>query len=130
MNFSSLLPPVFAAWRVQAAIRQAQAFDRHSTQNVALNNFVEVSGGHSAIPDAFRIHDQVRSVLALVQASGFVGSHLSFEAALGQFSLEDSLELGLPGRIAAAPRMPRHTLVRAHKDVPLKIRHKSNLQDL
>ena len=66
---------------VQAVVVQAEAFDRLSADDVGVNDFVDVGLGDRAIPDGVRINHDIWTVLALVQASGLVGTDAAFESA-------------------------------------------------
>ena len=68
-------------------------------------------------------------MLALVQASGLIGSHSSFESSFGQFLFEQILQLGLRIGVATAARMPWRPLIAADKNVLLKLGHEETVQD-
>ena len=65
---------MFAGVRIQALVFQAQAFYRDSTYDVRLNDLVDVIFGDFPVPDRIRVHDQIGSMLALIEASGLVGA--------------------------------------------------------
>ena len=70
-------------WRINAGIGQNQPFDRLSAQNVGFDDFIYVGDCDSAIPDRIRINHDIRPVLALVQAAGFIGPHPVLQPTLG-----------------------------------------------
>jgi len=80
--------PVFARRCVQARIGQHQTLDGFAADDVRVDDFVDVGFGDVAIPDSIGINNQVRAVLALIEAAGLVGADFALEAALRQFLLE------------------------------------------
>ena len=78
------------------------------------------------VPDRFRIDHDIRPVLALVEASGLIGAHSSFESAFGEFLLEQLLQPGFGGGIATSSGMACRALVSADKDVFFELWHESN----
>jgi hypothetical protein len=114
---------VLTACGVQAFILQPQSFHRTPADNVRVHDFIHVSQGNSAVPDGLGIDDKVRPVLTLVQASGLVGAYSAFQPALGQFLLEQLLQLGLLRRITTSARMSRWALVPANENMALEFRH-------
>jgi len=74
---------VLTACGVEALIVQAQSLHWPPADNVRLDNFIDVIGRDKAVPHRFRIDDEIRAVLALIEAAGLVGSHPVFQSALG-----------------------------------------------
>ncbi len=64
---------------IQAVVRNYQSLHRLSADDMALDNFVHVFRGDAAIPDRFRINHYIRSVFALIEASGLIGANFAFE---------------------------------------------------
>jgi len=94
-----------------------------AAHDVGFDDFVHVCLGDVSIPDGVRVNDQVRAVLALIEAPSLVSPHLPFQAALGQLLLEELLQFRLPAGITTSPRMSRRTLVAANEDVLLELWH-------
>jgi hypothetical protein len=118
---------VFTSCGIQTGIWQSQALYWFSSNNVRFDNFVHVGGGYAPVPDGFRIDDQVGTVLALIEATGLVGSHSFFQSALRQLLFEEFLQFGFGFRIAASSRMSRRTLVSTDEDMLLKLGHDENV---
>jgi hypothetical protein len=59
---------------VQTGSWEAQALDGAAMDEVLGNNFIYIFELHKAIPDSLGIDHNGRSMLALIQASGFVGA--------------------------------------------------------
>jgi hypothetical protein len=79
---------VFARRRIQAGIGQQQALDRFATDDVGLNDFINVSFGDVSIPDGFGIDHEIRAVLALIETACLVGPNFALETAFRQLLLE------------------------------------------
>jgi hypothetical protein len=109
---------VLAGGGVQAIVRDAEAFYGLVAQNVGLNDFLGVGHGHVAVPDCLGIDDDVRAVLALVEASGLVGTDdRARNSGEGEKTLELAMEIVASRRIAARARTANGTLVAADEDV-------------
>ena len=108
---------VFAGWGVQTGIRHAKPLDRPAANDVRFDNFIYIGFGDEAIPDRFGINDDVRSVLALVEASGLIRPYAAFQPSLRQFLLEKFLQTAFGGWVARSSRMARRTLVAADEDM-------------
>jgi hypothetical protein len=121
---------MLATRRVDAGIAQPQPLDWFSSDNVGLDDFFYIGEGHAAIPHAFRIDHDVRTMFALVQASGLIRSHSSFQSALRQLLLEHFLQFGVSRRITASPRMSRWALVPTDENMLLELWHQNNVQDV
>lgn len=69
---------------IQAGIGDHQALHGFSADDVGGHDFFDVVLRYMAVPDGFRIDDDGWPVLALVQASGFVGANGVADAMLGK----------------------------------------------
>src|SRR5437879_8278007 len=94
-----------------------------TADDVGIDNLIDIGGGDPAVPHAFRIDDQIGTVLTLVQAARLVSPHLVFQTAFRESLFEDPLKFGFALRISAPARMSRRPLVAGHKDLLLEIRH-------
>ncbi len=112
-----------ASGRVQAFIRNQQAFYRTSSDDVAIDDLADVGGGDASVPDGFRINDYGWPVLALIEASGLVGTDGPLNSPLGKFLLKEFLEARLSFRIAAAARVLGRALVAADEDMLFELGH-------
>jgi hypothetical protein len=88
------------------------------------DDFIDVFGFHSAVPNAFGIDNNVGAKFALIQAARFVRAN-EFDATLFQLHFEKSLKLALACWIATWPRMARFTLIHADENVFSEFRHGS-----
>jgi len=84
---------MFTSRRIQAFFRKHQARDGFSTNNVGLDDFVDVSLGDVSVPDSVGIDHEIRSVLTLVETARLIGAHFTLEAAFSQLLFEDLLQL-------------------------------------
>src|SRR3954453_12969964 len=66
---------VIACRSVNAGILHDEPFDRPAADYVRVDDLVHVIDGDMSVPDALGIDDQVRTVLALVEASGLIGAN-------------------------------------------------------
>ena len=114
---------MLAGFGVQARVRDAQSLDRPSADDVRFDDLIHIGLGDVAVPYRIGIDHEVGPMLALVETAGLVGSHSSLEPALRQFLLEQLLQLGLGGGIAASSRMAYWTLVSADEDMFVEFRH-------
>jgi hypothetical protein len=119
----SLLVSVFAGWGIQAGIGQAESFDWLTCDDVGVDDLVDVGFGNVSVPDGVGVDDDVRAVLALIEASGLVGADAAFQSTLGEFLLEKFLEPGFGGGIATSAGMACGALVSADEDVFFEFRH-------
>jgi hypothetical protein len=67
---------------IEALVRDSQPFDWLSAEDVGIEYLVNIGGCHVAVPDRFRINNDVRSVFALAKAAGPVGPDTPFESSL------------------------------------------------
>ena len=59
---------------VEAGLRQAKTLDRFPADDMRLDNFIHVGFRDISVPDGLRIDHNVRPMLALIEASGLVGT--------------------------------------------------------
>jgi hypothetical protein len=119
---------VGATGRIQALVINHQAFDRFSSNEVRLNDLLNIVERDSPIPDGFRVNHNVWAVFALVKAARLVRSHLAVEPTLSQFPFEQFLQLCLAVRIAGWAWLSRQPLIAADEYMLLKFGHEYNLQ--
>jgi hypothetical protein len=115
---------MFTSRRIQALVREHQARDGFSANNVGLDDFVDVSLGDVPVPDRVGIDYEIRAVLTLVETARLVGPHFTFEAAFGQLLFEQFLQFCLAFRVTASPWVTRRALVAAYKNVLFELGHK------
>jgi hypothetical protein len=65
---------MFASIGVDTALGQSQTLDRTVAYNVGLYDFCHVCQPYVAVPNCLGIHHHGRSMFALIQASGLVGT--------------------------------------------------------
>ena len=75
---------------VEDGVGNDQTRYRCATDDVGVNNFVDVLGLDAAIPDGFGVDHDRGAQFTLVEASGFVGAHV-FNTTLGQLGFEQPL---------------------------------------
>ena len=114
---------VLARRGVDATLGQAQAIDGTVTRNVGLNDLGDVGKLYVSVPDALGIDHDGRTVLALIEASGFISADGGLQPAKGELSLKRPLEIGGAGGIAAAARVAARALVAAYEDVFCELCH-------
>jgi hypothetical protein len=73
---------------IDTGIRQPQPLYRTAPDDMLLNNLPNVARMNIAIPDGFRINHDDRTVLALIQAGGLIGTDPVLESGLFQGILE------------------------------------------
>jgi len=118
---------MFALLSVEAGIGEPKPLDRLPANNVRLDNFLHIRFGNVPIPDRIRIHDDVRPMLALIEAAGLIRPYFALQPTLGELLLKQFLQLGLCLRIAASPRMPRRALVSTDEDMLFEFRHQATV---
>ena len=74
--------------RIEEVEEQLSVLWKMSADNMRIDDLVDVSAGDVPIPDCLGIYDNIRPVLALVEASCLVSSHLALESALRELLLE------------------------------------------
>jgi hypothetical protein len=112
-----------ATFRVQAFVCQHQSGDRYFVDNVRFDDFPNVFGSDSAIPDCFGINDHRWPVFALIQTTGAIGSDGGFQSARSQFLFEKQLQISQTLRVTTSARIFRRTLIGTDKNVLFKLRH-------
>ena len=111
--------------RIDAFFLQSQPLHRNPTGNVRFNDLGHVVGTNSPVPDLIRINDHVRSVLALVQTTGFVGANCCLQTARRYRVLERALQFGIAGRIAAGSGASWLSPIGTNEDMVLEFSHLS-----
>ena len=109
-----------AALRIDACIGEPKPLDRPAADQVFRDNLFRVGRLHAAVPDSLRVHDDGRSMLALVQASGLVDAHRRAQAGgLGKLlKLRKQLALSIAG--TGWPGSARGTLIMTDEDMAFK----------
>jgi len=120
---------MLAAGRVDTGFLQHKPLHRISPDDMRLDDFVNVIGGHSPVPDRIGIDHQVGTMLTLVEAARLVRAHFSFEPTFLQLLLEKLLQRRLALGIATSARMPRRALIAADENMLLELRHYNNVQE-
>jgi hypothetical protein len=108
---------------IDAAFRQAQAFDRATLNEVLFYDFFGVLGVSETIPDRFGVDHQDGSVLALVQAAGLVDANAMLEAGFFDGVFECAAELLAVFVGAAWPGGGFVAFVEADEDVMFEVWH-------
>lgn len=108
---------------IQAGIRDNQTLYRLVTDDVRLDDLIDIGCGDAAIPHRIGIDDDVRAMLALIQAAGFIGADCTVDASLCQLDLEYPLQIGIASRIAASAHISGGPVVGADEDVLAKFWH-------
>ncbi len=96
---------------------QPQPLDGLAVLEVTLHDFAHVTHLDAAIPDAFRIDDQSRTMLTDIQAPGFLRPDISGHAARGELSFEFLQDRLRVLTLAAPPHVSSGTLIEADKDM-------------
>ena len=120
---------MFTTVGVEAGVCQHQPLYRLSSDDMRLDNLIQISQGYAAVPHGVRINHQIRAVLALVETTGLVGPDLPFQPSLGQLLFESLLQLRAGLGIAATTGMACRPLVATNKDVFLKLGHEETVPD-
>ena len=68
---------------IETLVCEAKALDWLPSDDMRIDDLVDISLSDVAVPDSFGIDDDVRSVLALVQTSGLVRADAPFQSSLG-----------------------------------------------
>jgi len=91
---------VRTALRIEAGIRNDEPLHRTAAGDVGLKDLVDVGCCHSAVPCGFGIYHYGRTMLALIETTGFVGADPAFQPACGKSCLEELMQLTLAAWIA------------------------------
>jgi len=70
---------------------QAQSLHGLSPNDVRFDNLIDIRFGHVSVPHRIRIYHDIRTVLALVEASRLISAYASLEPAGGKLLLEEFL---------------------------------------
>ncbi|SPE27112.1 hypothetical protein SBA5_570004 [Candidatus Sulfotelmatomonas gaucii] len=109
-----------ARLRVDATLSQAKPLHRPPAHQVLLHNLRRIFRLHVAVPHRLGVHHHRGTVLALVQAAGFVNPHLGLEPCLSAQLLQPRMQFALAIAGAGGPwRIDRADVV-ADKNVALK----------
>ena len=115
---------------VDAGVRQAETIDGTAEEEVLLNDLLSVVGVGETVPDGFGIDDEDGTVLALIEATGFVDADTVLEARGFDGILEGAAEFLAVFVAAAGPRGRFVALVEADKEVVFEDWHwKDWMQD-
>ena len=106
-----------ATLRVQALLGDAQPLDRPSAHQVLGDDGLGVLGLHVAVPHGLGVYHHHGTVLALVQAPGFVDPHPAVQAGLAGELLQPRMQVALPIGSAGASRSVNRADVVADKNV-------------
>lgn len=79
---------MFTGGSVEARVGQLQALDGFAADDVGFDDLVDIGLSDVPVPDGIRIDDQIRAVLALIEATRLIGPYLAFEAAFREFLFE------------------------------------------
>jgi hypothetical protein len=104
---------MFASGGVDALISDPQAFDGTVFDDMRLNDLLDIRQRNAAVPDRLRVHNHGRTVLTLIQASGFVGANGRSNVGAGQRGFERPLQVSRSRGIAATARMAIGSLIAA-----------------
>ena len=110
---------MFAGFRVDAGIGQHQALHRAAFDQVRLDNLRHIRRTDVAVPDRLRIDDEIRPMLALVQASGLVDANGPFQAGGVDSLLQQRMQLRFAVGVAAGTSASWLALIGTHKYMPL-----------
>ena len=108
---------------VQQRVRNDQPLDGTAADNVRFDDLVDIGRRDVAIPHRLRIDYDCGAKLALIEASGFVGSDRGLDPALGELYFEQAMKLAGAGRITAPARVPLGPLVYTYENVSLESWH-------
>ena len=106
-----------ATLRIQALICNPQPFHRPPAHQVLRHNLFRILRLHMPVPNRFGIHNHGGSVLALVQAAGFIDSHPAAQPGLFRELLQPRMQLAFSIGRARGPRRVRGAGIVADKDV-------------
>ena len=110
-----------AGGSVHAGISQAKTRHRNAAYQMRLDDLVHISGSHKAVPDRFRVDDDRRAMLALIQASRFVDADAAFQSGIFGCGLKQRQNLAFAVLGAASPGVAGIADIGADEDMVLKI---------
>jgi hypothetical protein len=122
----SLLRTMLASLRIHTFICHPQPLHRLPADDMQIHDLVHIRGRYACVPNALGIYDNVRAMLALVEASGLVRANRSFQPALRHRRFEQFVEFPTPVGIATPARMSRIALIGTHKNMLLEFCHDEN----
>ena len=108
---------------VETGVGEAQALDGTVVEEVLGDDFLDVFDVDEAVPNGLGIDHDDGAVLALIEASGFVGADVMLEASVFDGVLEGRFELFAAVGKAAGTGGAFVALVGANEDVVVKFRH-------
>jgi len=115
--------PVRTFLVVDAAFRDAQPLHRFPPDDVLFQYHIDIRRCHLAVPYRFRVNDYIRTVLALIQASGFVGTYSCFQTHCTDLLFEELVQVGCAFGLAASTRSIGCAEVSTYEDVVPVIWH-------
>jgi hypothetical protein len=77
---------------IDALLCQPQSLDGLSLDNVGLDDLLDILRPHAPVPNCFRVDDDRRAMLALVETPGFIRPNSGFLPANREFFFEDELQ--------------------------------------
>jgi hypothetical protein len=109
-----------AAFGIDAAIGEAQAFDGLSADQVLLHDLSRIRRLHMAVPNRLRVNHNGGPMLALVETAGFIDAHRRAQpCGLGQLlQLRVQFAFSIGG--ARGARRIGRTGVQTHKNMAFK----------
>ena len=114
---------MWALLSVEAGVGKAETLDGAAMEKMFGDDLVDVADVYEAVPDGLGIDHDDGAVLALIEATGLVGSNVVPEAGFLDGVLEGGFEFFTAIRKAAWTRGAFIALVGANEDVVVKFRH-------
>jgi hypothetical protein len=108
---------------VEAGVEEAQAFDGTAVEEVFGDDLLHVFDVDEAVPDGFGVDHDYGTVLALVEAAGFISTDVVFEAGVFDGVLEGGFEFFTAAGEATGTGGAFVALVGADEDVVIEFRH-------
>ena len=113
---------------VEAVVCDDETLDGTAANEVFADDLGDVFDFDPAVPDGFRVDDDGRAVLALLEASGLVDTDAGYEAGGFHGVFEGSVELTLAVGCAGGTRAARLADVRTDEDVAFEFRQSGLLE--
>ena len=114
---------MLARRRVEAGVSKLQTRYRLAAHDMGLDDFLDIGGGHVAVPDGVGVNHDGRPVFALVETSRFVRADCDVSTGFGETGLEGALQVAGTAGVTATPGMVLGTLVAADKNVLGELGH-------